>query len=603
MIRWIKSWAAGLAASAMLVACGGGGGDSGSCTFDCDPVGGTSVDSLVITLSSQSLSNSGSDVITATITALNEDRVAVSDATVSVAVDANAVASPSGTTTDANGVVTATVGIGSDKANRIITLTAVSGSVEQQVSFQVTGARISSTYTGTVAANSVGNTVVYQLTDVNGTPMAGQEISVSAPGLTTAEGTTDSSGRFTFTYNAPATAGELAITAESAGVTDVANVVVQSAGIVPPAVGPVGSASVAVNPNKVTVNIAGGTSNQAQVRVLFVRPDNSAIPNVRVRFDLNGDPNRVGGTFSSGSDTLYSSANGTVTAAYIPGTRSSPTDGVSVRACYSLTDFTSNTDCPNSVSATLTVTDEAISVSLGTNELIEEGDADLTYIKRFVVLVVDSAGNAMPGVTITPVVDLTNYAKGRYVVSGDAWAQAATAVCINEDVDRDGILDLVDVDGDGDLRSEDGDQDGVLDASEDLNGNGVLDPGEDEDGDGYLDPAEDGDGDGVLDLTREDFDRDSVLEPRKADVSIRMVDSDRTDASGLAVLQIEYPKNVASWVRYMITVTASGISGTEGRATFAGWLPVPADAVSSTDSSPAFVFSPYGEIGSCTDPR
>jgi hypothetical protein len=546
-----KSGAAGLAASAMLVACGGGGGDSGSCAFDC--TGSTSVDSLVVTLSSQSLSNSGSDVITATITALNDDRVAVSGAAVAVAVDANAVASMSGTTTDASGVVTATVGLGADKSNRIVTLTVTSGAVEQQVSFQVTGSRIASTYNGTVAASSVGNTVVYQVTDVNGIALVGQEISVSAPGLTSAAGVTDGSGRFTFTYDAPAAAGELIITATAAGVSEVANVSVQSGGTVPAAIGPIGSASIAVSPNKVTVNTAGSTSNQAQVRVLFVRPDNSAIQNMRVRFDLNGDPNQVGGVFASGAETLYSNANGTVTTAYVPGTRSSPTDGVTVRACYSTVDFVSDTACPNSVLAVLTVTDEAISVSLGTNEFIEEGDAGLTYIKKFAVMVVDSAGNAMPGVTVTPVLDLTDYAKGDYVISGDRWAQVGTVTCVNEDVDRDGIIDADEDDGAG--------------------GAGV------------------------------DDDADGVLEPRKADVSIRMVDSNLTDSSGLAILQIEYLKNVASWVHFMITVTASGISGTEGRATFAGWLDVPAAAIGDTDSSPAFEMSPYGDVGSCTDPR
>lgn len=544
MIRWIKSWASGLVASAMLVGCGGGGGDAGGCVFDCSA--GTSVETLVVTLSSQSLPNTGSDVVTATITALNGDRVAVSGAPVAVAVDANAVVTLSGASTDANGVVTATVGIGADKANRTVTLTVTSGTVETTASFQVTGSRISATYTGTVATNSPDNAVVYQVTDVNGNALVGQPIEVSAPGLTTVEGTTDSAGRFTYTYTAPPVAGDLTITATAAGVSNNAIVVVQSVGAVPP-VGDgviVGSASIAASPNKVTVNAVDSVTNQAQVRVLFVQPNNAPIQNMRVRFDLNGDPNGVGGTFSSGTDILYSSANGTVITAYIPGTRASPTDGVVIRACYAKTDAAlAGNACPQSVMTTLTVTDEAISVTLGTNELIEEGEAKLTYIKKFVVMVVDSAGNAMSGVTISPVVDLTNYAKGTWRVAGDVWVPEVTGVCINEDVDRDGILD-----------------------------------------------------------GGEDLDSDSVLEPRKADVSIRMVDSNRTDTSGLAILQIEYPKNVASWVRYLITVTASGISGTEGRATFAGWLDVSADAVSDTDVSPAFVFSPYGQTSSCTDP-
>ena len=55
---------------------------------------------------------------------------------------------------------------------------------------------------------------------------------------------------------------------------------------------------------------------------------------MRVKFDLNGDPNSIGGKFTTGSTVLYSDANGVVTTAYVPGARSSPTNGVSIRACF-----------------------------------------------------------------------------------------------------------------------------------------------------------------------------------------------------------------------------------------------------------------------------
>jgi hypothetical protein len=97
-----------------------------------------------------------------------------------------------------------------------------------------------------------------------------------------------------------------------------------------------------------------------------------------------------------------------------------------------------------------------------------------------------------------------------------------------------------------------------------------------------------------------------------------MIGSPRTDANGLAVLQIEYGQNVASWVDFIITVTASGISGTEARARYAGLLygvgnlPYPSSAVTDETVPPAFVVSPYGKgflgntlpstaAGVCTD--
>ncbi|WP_374673422.1 Ig-like domain-containing protein [Ideonella sp.] len=534
----MKAWALGLATTALLSACGGGGGDPGECQL----CGGsdTRVSSLVITLSEPSLSNGGTDTVTATVTALNPNRVAIPGATVEVAVDANAVATVGSNTTDATGSITATIGVGADKSNRTVTFVARSGEVTQQISVQVTGTRVSSSYASTVAPGSADNTIEYLVTDINGVGMAGQAITVSAPGLTSVTGTTDGSGHFTYTYSAPTATGSLVVTATVAGVSDVAAIQVAGSGTVPPATGTVGSASLAVSPSTVLVNTAGSTANQTQVRALFVREDNSAVQNLRVRFDLGGDPNRVGGTFSSGSDMLYSSANGIVTVSYIPGTRSSPTDGVTVRACWDYTDFAAGL-CPNEVTTTLTVTSQAISVTLGGNGTIAEGEQGVTYTKQFVAMVVDSAGYAMPGVTITPTVDLTDYRKGMWVPDFGAWSLDVERECANEDLDRDG----------------------------------VLDPGE-------------------------DIDRDGILEPRKADVSVRMVGSAKTDSSGLALLQIEYPQDVASWVRFQLTVTASGVSGTEGRASRSDWLAVPASAVNSTDSSPAFQESPYGITPSCT---
>jgi hypothetical protein len=536
------------AMSVVLVAsCGGGGGDPGECVL----CGGSDseVADLRITLSEQSVTNSGSDTITATITAVDSGNVALSGVEVGVAVDSNAVATLDSPTTGESGTVTATLGVGTDKSNRVVTLTATSGSISRSATFQVTGTKITSTYATTVTPGSTGNTIRYLVTDINNTAMVDQPISVSGAGLATVEGTTDNAGYFDYVYEAPATAGSLVITATVAGVSNTATVQVQATGAVDAAVGPVSSASIAASPNKVSTNLAGSQANQSQVRALFVRADNSAIQNVRVRFDLDGDANAVGGSFSSGDSLLYSSANGTVTASYIPGTRSSPTDGVTVRACWDYTDFAAGT-CPNEVTTTLTVTSEAISVTLGTNELISEGEAGLTYIKQFVAMVVDSAGNALSGVTVTPVVDLTDYAKGQWGVGAGGWT-----------LDR--------------------------------NGDGVLSSGE-----FWTCTNEDTDRDGILD-SGEDLDDDGILEPRKADVSVRMVGSTTTDSSGLAVLQIEYPKNVASWVRFQVTITAGGVSGTEGRASFVDWLPVPAEAVNDTDNTPAFVVSPYGTTASC----
>ena len=182
-------------------------------------------------------------------------------------------------------------------------------------------------------------------------------------------------------------------------------------------------------------------------------------------------------------------------------------------------------------------------MSIGTDGTILSVNNDLMYDKRFIVSVVDAAGNAKPDVNLSVSVDLPKYYKGFYTrpVGAQGWIKTETAVCANED----------------------------------LNKNGVLEAGE-------------------------DLDLDNVLEPRKSDVSIVLTHS-KTRADGTAEVQIQYAKNVGSWIAALITVSASGVSGTEGRAQFS-LDPVPVDAASITaPSSPAFQVSPYGIMGSCTD--
>lgn len=536
------------ALSVLLVGCGGGGGSAGTSPFG-DNNSGTSVSDLSIGLSTQSVANTGSDTVTATVTAVDGSRNAVSGATVKFTVDSNAVATVSSNTTDASGQALAVVGIGADRSNRVITVTATSGALSKTASFQVTGSKIVTTLVTTVAPGSANNVVRYRVSDVNSNPMVGVDVAVSAPGLPSATGITGSTGEYEYDYTAPTQSGALVITATAAGVTDISTVQVQSADTsVPNAVGPVSSASVEANPNTVPVNTSGGSTNQAQLRALFVGSGNKAITNIRVRFDLAGDTNNIGGTIVTGNTMLYSNANGLVTSAYIPGTRSSPTDGVTVRACWDYADFAAGA-CPNKVTKTLTVTAEPLSVTIGTNELIEEGAEKLTYIRNFVVMVVNSAGVAMQNVNISPVLDLTGYRKGYWQAVGGKWQKLETAGCTNEDINRNGILDAP-----------------VGGYNEDINGNGAIDP-------------------------------------RKADAAVSFVGATTTDENGMAFLKLVYPKDKASWVDYRITVAATGVAGTEGVANYSGVLDVPAAAVNSTDSTPAFVVSPYGYAAACSIPN
>jgi hypothetical protein len=513
---------------------------------------------LTLDLNRTNIGNAGSEFVTVTATVVDTRRNVVTGAPVSFSSDTGNV-SVLNSLTDANGQAKAEVRIAGDKSQRLITVTASSGTLTRTAAFAVTGVTIQATATPALpAANSAGNKVEYRVVDVNQSAMVGIPITVtpsfvaatSSAGPVVQTGVTNANGAFVYTYTAPGTPGPLTITAAAAGQTNVQTVTIPSATTtVPPATGNPSAPTLSVSPSVVRVNVGTDTSNRAEIRALFLEPvTNRPVQNVRVRFDLNGDPLTIGGTIASGSSIVYTDANGVAVTSYAPGTRSSPTNGLTVRVCWSTTgdesSFPVNT-CPNAPTLTsLTVVSDPLSVSIGTDNTIQNGPTGLTYIKQFVLLVVDAAGNPKSDVQLTPQIDLPRYSKGFYTWNPglSEWIRTTTAVCNNEDVNRNGVRDTGD----------------------DINGNGQLDP-------------------------------------RKSDVAVSLVGGTRTDANGTAVMKLEYPKSLAGWVDVNIAVTAAGVVSPP--ATLSRRLDVEAAALKTETPPPAFVTSPYGTSSSCSSPN
>lgn len=548
-----------LFACAAIVSCGGGGSDAGAPPFGGGGSPTTEAARLSLVLSSYSVSNGGEGTVEATATVTDAKGQTLEGVEVRFEVDADASFTQEQSATDARGEVKALVSIGGNRANRTVTVKAKAGKLTAERSFAVTGSRLTGTpLPAIVQPGSTGNRVEFRLVDVNGLAMAGFDITVTAPGVAEARGKTGMNGEYDFVYTAPSTTGNLDISASAAGTQYSVQVLVQSASVEVPVVTlPIRAATVDATPNVVAVNQGGSRSNRSEIRALFLSDNNAPIPNVRVRFKL-ADSNSIPGSFSAGDNIVYTDAGGVASTAYFPGDRASPTNGVTVRACYNESDFGAD-ECPKWTDVKLTVTNEPIGITIGTDEVIQEGEGGLTYIKQYVVLAVNSSGQAMPNVEITPSIDLLRYRKGWYEWNGDVWMKRFPT--------------QGDPDGWG--------RDAAICENEDRNRNGVLE------------------GSGP---SGEDLDSDGQLEPRRSDVSIRMVGSTRTDASGRAILQIEYPQNVASWVDFQILV-AGAVAGSEGRATFTGNLPVSADDASDEKVSPAFAVSPYGVMPSCFDPN
>lgn len=545
-----------------MAACGGGGGSAGdSPFFAANPNGSNNTGAalatdVILTVSAARLPNTGTASVDVTATAIDASRNVISGTPVKLSADSDAIlASVSGATTGTEGAVTAKLSTGSNRATRVITVTAVSAGITKTATVQVAGTKITAVLVPAVVAPGSAAQIQYQVVDSAGSVMPNEPIRIVAADLTPAEvtGVTGASGEFNYAYTAPAATGSFSVVMTAGGETNAQSITVQSTGTVPNVTVPIVAASVSAAPSVVAVNLTGGTANRSEIRALFLSASNQPLANVRARFDLNGDAFSVGGTFTTGSTKLYSDASGVVTTAYVPGTRSSPTNGVQVRVCYGMSDTDPNfTGCLTSKIVTLTVAAEPLGVAIGTNGTIIV--TELTYIKQYVVSVADAAGNAVSDVNLVASVDLPIYRKGRYVLGSiggtTGWVKSGApptgdaAVCKIEDVNRNGALD----------------------AGDDVNGDGQL-------------------------------------WPRKPDVIIRLLQT-KTRADGTAVLQIEYAQDHGSWVDAMITVSASGVAGSEGRASyFAAPVPVDAAAITNTTQRPAFLVSPYGTATSCSDPN
>jgi hypothetical protein len=537
----------GVLLAAVLAACGGGGGSAGSTGSGSGTGTPTSpsptspataaVTSLIYTLSKVQLNNSGADSAVLTITALDANNNPVKDAAVSVSVDSG-VYTPASNTTNTAGQASGSITIGGNKANRTITATMTVGGQTATASVVVIGAAMSlSPVPGTPAPGQAVR-VDIKLTDSTGAGVGFADVQLSGTLGMTGTVKTDATAAGTYSINASA----LGIQA-----TRDVQVVAAGAGGIPDAVGPISAASLSIVPTTIKPNTAGSTTNKAALKARFLNDSNQAIQNVRVRFVIDGPGLGSDEKISSGTGTVFSDINGEAIADYIAGTRSSPTDGVTIRACYGTTDAAIASPCTpatvNSVAKTMTVASQPLAITLGDNNKLERGSFDLTYIKKFDVAVADAAGNAVANASVSASVDLIAYGKGTYVEPVPPATEPAPPFwCANEDTNRNGSLDTMPL------------------PAEDKNGNGKI-------------------------------------EPRKADIILSYLGSNTTGTNGRMTIQIEYPMNVATWLGYTVTVTTN-VAGSEGTDSKTYVV----DFIEGDEKNGSFLTSPYGIYPDCANP-
>ena len=357
----------------LLSACGGGGGSSGSSPGGTTSSATSTVSDFIFELDKVSIVNTGSDVAVLAVTAVDANRNVVAGAPVSVSVDAGAVFSTSASTTNSSGKFTGNITIGGDKSDRTISATIKVNNITKVASVRVTGSRIAvSTVPATPAPGQLV-TLNISTSDSIGNPIQNVSLTLSGTAGATGAITTDVSGNRAATFVAPVSAGTYTVVVAGLGVstTKIIQVVIPGAATVPAAVGPVSSASLNPQPTSIPPNTAGSTTNRSKLSARFLTTGNAGLQNMRVRFEILPPTLGSGEAISTGDATVYTDSSGVAEADYIPGTRSSPTNGVQVRACYKATDFSSAADCPNQVMANLTVAGAPLSISISDDNLLD----------------------------------------------------------------------------------------------------------------------------------------------------------------------------------------------------------------------------------------
>jgi hypothetical protein len=643
-----------LAVAVLLAGCGGGGGSTaqGTCalgassgcggslpadppatpggpgTSNPPPDPAASVGAVDLVASSGELGSAGIAGTEVTVTALvkTSGNVAVSGAPVQFTADSGFLAVVTGTS-DANGKASARLGTGGSKANRAIKVTATVGGKTASTVVNVTGTHL---LFNVPAAMAIGDssTATATLLDSANQPIAGQAIAASARNGNTVRvgaAASDSRGQVTVQIAATTRASE-EITLSALGASITRQVAVTGTDIsMSPSVtldasgnqvlkevqvgscAPVdgsttlGATSVSLSASRGTLYRDAGCSQPLSgalpvaggaFATAYIRSDNAGVTTIEAALSngargstslefvaplaptshvtLQADQAVLGsgerstliavvrdGTMannlvkgatvqfsiiadSSGGNLLapfsaVTGSDGVARAVFVGGAADSGKDGTLIQA--RITDLAYAT-----TAIALTVNKKALSIQFGTgNSLVEYSPT--VFQQDFTVFVSDSAGNPVKDVVVTASAWATAYIKGRFMWQDDVkhpgiglWVHEVEWSCPNEDIFRKGLFDY----------------------ALDVNGNNRLDPG----------------------------------------IPLSVTGGGKTDAMGMAVVSLRYPRDRATWINAELTVTGV-VAGTEATARFNETLPALAKDLFNREGMPPGYNSPYGIVPNC----
>lgn len=288
---------------------------------------------------------------------------------------------------------------------------------------------------------------------------------------------------------------------------------------------------VAQTPTQIAVQVAQNvlrTGQQTQVTATLRDALNNPVKNRTIIFSNPADES--GGLLSAA--TAITGTNGSATVTYTAGPTSTSTNGVTLRAEDLLLPAVGTDEQKQ---AKLTVGGETAFITLGTGNTIREVNAT-TYALPYTVSLTNSAGQPIANAPVTLSVVPERYLKGYYVAGAQFWVPLVTAECVNEDQNRDGILQPV----------------------EDVNSSNTLEPGN------------------VVTISAP-----TVI----------------TDASGFANFEVLYAQQFGNWVEVALRASRD-VSGTESVNTAVFVPPISSDDARLDQSPPGRSFSNPGAVGS-----
>ena len=546
------SAAIAFAASVTMLACGGDlapGPDPTTPT-----TGTTTLAALEVTVASPTLEAKANQSTQVTITAVDANRRALADIPVQLSATSGIINSTS-TTTDSAGRMTATFGLGSDRGNRDVTISATSGSVTGAAGVSVTGTTITLTASPPTAVTATTPVEISaSVIDAAKVPLGGVVVSFATTGgtLSSAVATTDNAGLAK--VNLTGVTADVTVTGTGANAT--ATVPVKAGSTALPPIEPAGIAikdlTVQANPSVVGPNAAGAQTNYSQIDVRVTGDLGTAVGipvgNAPVRFRIASSP--PFGTLSVDTTTspVLSNAGGLVSARFVAGAATTGTDQIVVCASVDgVATLPGGGVAPcnaNEKAAKLTISQQPLFVRISTNNEIAKVNNNLDYEKLFSIYVTNAAGQGVAGAPVSVRLLPLYYYKGQMTfTTGVGWAPIAPPVqCVNEDTNFNGVLDT-------------GDNNQNMD--------GILWPGQ--------------------------------------SAAFTLDNNGVTDSSGFVVLRVRHGQRFYLWAEYQIEAR-SATAGSERSTTFNYRLSA-AKADVDTPASPGFVVSPFGVAGVCTDPN